>query len=213
MCRSKQCQATDVGALGGACWCWPSHCNSLIWSSPQQTAQQSLAANVTGTVELEGKAIPKAIVVFAPEAPKGRVITPVHAITDADGSFSASGLLPERQAICVYTPLDDVVNPCVWGTEMLQSPGLVAQQSASMKIQLKRGTPLRIRINDPDGLIASMGHPERTGAVVVGVWNNGIFFSARRLSEDSSGAEFLIVVPTGSRVRPYVGAQGAVLVE
>lgn len=186
---------------------------------PAQQAVQGTATNVaaaaSGTVEDEnGKPIRGAIVMLMPASsdlkapPKGG-----WGVSDEKGTFELQGIDPSDYSVCVHVEDPTLLNPCLWPGERTAVTLKASSSAGGLKIRLRKGTTIRFRIEDPEGLLPSFRKPEASGALLVGVWTKeGIFQSARKVSEDIFGQNYVLTVPNEDRARPYVqGAQLRVL--
>jgi hypothetical protein len=69
----------------------------------------------------------------------------------------------------------------------------------NLRIELKRGVFLKIRVNDPQRLLPVSGtNPLDFPHLIVGVvFGKGAFLSARRSGTDSNGHDYVMPVPSG----------------
>jgi hypothetical protein len=115
--------------------------------------------------------------------------------TAADGSFTVQGLNAGPFIICADGSALGLLDPCEWGSPTVVSvPSGTAVVSTSTQLQL--GATVSIRVDDPALLLyasvaASQPHP----FLDMGVWSaDGHFHHARRISSDSTGYNFTLVV-------------------
>lgn len=222
--RIVDCARTITGGAGigigrGAAICLLSALavsTLLTGQEANQSANAGAVATASGTVEDEnGKPLPKAIVVFAP-APNnsGVAVKGGHAVSDEKGAFEVKGIDPSDYAVCVLVQDPSLLNPCLWPDERVTVKLQGNDKVGGMKIRLRKGTTLRFRIDDPEGVMASDRKPTARGVVAVGMWTkDGMFEPARKVSEDLRGQDYVLTIPNGERARPYVHGSGLRIVE
>lgn len=128
--------------------------------------------------------------------PRGRS---VKAAAGGDGTFSLTSVPAGLYQICVSVPGKELLDPCVWRTT--PAPVLVggggAAATGRTTVQLLRGAELRIRVEDPDKLLAA-AEKSGKGHVLVGASGpNGMFVPARVAVEDAKGRTYTVAIPVG----------------
>ncbi len=137
------------------------------------------------------------------------------AVTGQGGNFTVSGLSPGDYRICVEMPGSNFLNPCTWDSAPPAIGGGAGQPAAvglgsgqrvtGVGIQLKKGIPVRVRLDDPGGLLAPAEAAGREAHVLVGAWTAaGLFQPARLTAKDSVGRTLTVLIPYDASVRVTV---------
>ncbi len=118
-------------------------------------------------------------------------------VTDQAGQFEITNLPAGQYRICVTVPDGPYLDPCKWGTGTILK--VDAGAAVPLKLVLKRGVFLRVRINDPKGLLASEKVTALGGGrLIVGVrFGSGAFLGSEGVSPFPGGQEYRMVVPAG----------------
>lgn len=119
------------------------------------------------------------------------------AVTDQSGRFEVASLPAGQYQVCLTVPDGAYLDPCKWET------GTIVEVDGAavgvVKMVLKRGVLLRVRINDPKGLLATEKVTALGGGrLIVGVrFRSGAFLGSEAVSPFPGGQEFRMVVPAG----------------
>jgi hypothetical protein len=141
--------------------------------------------------------------------------TTYRVITDAHGKFSVSVPDTATYSVCVGSLSNQLLNTCEWALGQSLVPIASGQQTASVTITLQTGVILRIRLDDPQGLlpaasaisngtVSSSAPSVRFGAVS----SDGRYHAAIQVSSDSTGQNHQILVPLNAPLSVSIQATG-----
>jgi hypothetical protein len=128
----------------------------------------------------------------------GEAVVQGQVSTDATGAFAAPSLPVGDYSLCAYVPTAPYPDPCIWG-----NPVRVAVSAGGGIIPplvLPKGVFLKVRVNDPSGLLpqGSSGPFQVGNKLLVGViFGSGAYMGAATASVDSAGRDYQMVVPAG----------------
>lgn len=151
-----------------------------------------------------GKGISGAIVSVASDLPTpapGQTpppFTPFRAlaVTAADGTFSVGNLPSGLIRVCAQVPNSLYVEVCRWPVAQTIITIGDGQSVKLPAIAMKKGFPLKIRVNDAAGLLSAAESPGKTVGVNPGVFSeNHLFVPAYEVSRDAGGYTYQAVVP------------------
>ncbi|HUD99950.1 MAG TPA: carboxypeptidase-like regulatory domain-containing protein [Bryobacteraceae bacterium] len=132
-----------------------------------------------------------------PRLSPGESYASASATTDTLGRQAVQGLPVGNYLVCVAAEDQPILDPCKWSTP---PPLEVTRQStASLDFAVQRGVFLRVRANDPKGLLpASQPSPMSPAHLIVGIiFGTGASLAAQRVSVDTGGQDYRIAIPTG----------------
>ncbi|MCW5982620.1 MAG: hypothetical protein KIT09_31320 [Bryobacteraceae bacterium] len=117
--------------------------------------------------------------------------------SDARGTFTVSNLPAGDYVVCAEVPSAPYLDPCKWSASpmLTLSAGAVGRPA----VVLRRGVFLRVRVNDPEGLLPAVKPgPMKAGNLIIGVrFGNGAFHGANITYVDGSGRDYAMVIPAG----------------
>jgi hypothetical protein len=118
-------------------------------------------------------------------------------VTGADGAYLAPGLPVGPYMLCVNVPSAPYVDPCAWQQPF--SATVSANQTTPQTLVLTKGVYLKVRINDPLGLLPQVEDGAWTPRkLIVGVkYAEGAYQGAENTAVDSAGRDYRLVLPTG----------------
>jgi hypothetical protein len=127
----------------------------------------------------------------------GETVVGGTVITDANGQFAVSGMPAGDYSLCADVPSAAYLDPCIW-----QQPVFVtvpATGTGIATLALSEGVFLKVRVNDPLGLLPSTVDGLWTlRKLVVGVtYANGAYQGAQNVSVDATGRNYQLIVPPG----------------
>jgi hypothetical protein len=168
------------------------------------------AVSVNGTlVSGKGSPVAQTVVTIIPIA--SGIVSSMSAyktITDGLGDFTVTVPGPGTYLVCAASQDAQLLDSCLWPNSAARFQISDASvQSIQVNVPLQVGTSLRFRINDPMGLLprpgASPAQNSQTNTFLgVGVWtNDGHYYHARIISYDTSGINYLMIVPIGANLR------------
>lgn len=183
----------------------------LLCSSVLSALQ--LTASVEGKVQTEdGKPVPNALVVVMPSSPAADAAKfSVHsAMTAEDGNYKVEGPGLGSYVVCVQPADEELLSSCRWTVGARQLTLAAAGKTQGVDLALARGVVLRFRVDDPEGVLPRAAKPEAAGIFLPGVWTKqGLFEPAQLRSDDEQGIDFILTVPRGEDLLPYVDARNA----
>jgi hypothetical protein len=116
---------------------------------------------------------------------------------DPGAAFLVPGLPPGDYLLCASVPSAAYLDPCQWATpiRVTVSPNALTTQN----IALAKGVFLKIRVNDPLGLLPqTLDGPMLGGKLAVGVnYANGAYVGAANTGVDGSGRDYQRIIPAG----------------
>ncbi len=129
--------------------------------------------------------------------PQGEPLTSGKVTTNASGGFAVAGLPAGNYALCASVPSAPYVDPCVWSrpVRVAVSAGTTTKQS----ITLQKGVYLKVRVDDPLGLLPQVvDGPWTPRRLLVSVrYCKGASQGVPNVSVDSAGRNHQLVIPTG----------------
>lgn len=118
-----------------------------------------------------------------------------------DGAFFFGSLTPGQYELCVSLALSTLLDPCVWKTQATKFNLSAGQMIVNVKLVLKQGVVVPIRIEDQGNLIST--NSNKAGAhILVGVpLPNGLIMPAKQSSNKGQlnkgpGLDFEVLVPS-----------------
>ena len=156
----------------------------------------------------DGSPIPGAAVLYSrltPTVRVGRQVRPApgEAVvrstvsSDASGRFALSSLPPGDYLLCAEVPSAPYLNPCKWSSSLRAS--ILAGAVHRPTLVLKKGVFLKVRVNDPAGLLPPVKDgPLRAANLIVGVvFGDGAFLGATNTSVVPTGRDYQMAIPAG----------------
>jgi hypothetical protein len=141
--------------------------------------------------------------------------TTYRIVTDAQGKFSLTVPDTATYSVCVGSWSDSLLNSCEWSLAQSLVPIAAGQQTASITLTLRTGAMLRIRLNDPQGLLPSptavtSGTVSSSApSVRFGLWSSdGRYHAAIQVSSDSMGQNHQVLLPLNAALNFSVQATG-----
>lgn len=176
-----------------------------VLSAWQQTV------SVAGKVQTEdGKPVPNALVVVMPRGPAtdATKFAAYSSMTAEDGSYRVDGAVPGDYAVCVQTADEQLLSSCRWAGRSRQLTLAASENARQVDLAVAQGVVLRFRVDDPEGVLPRASKPEAAGIFLAGVWTQqGVFEPAQIRSDDEKGIDFVLTVPGGEDLLPYVDAR------
>ena len=134
-------------------------------------------------------------------------IQPIPSVSAQDsssssGSFNVQRLPAGTYRLCAQVAGGALLDPCQWSLKQTEVTLATGQISRNNTLQLRRGSRLWVRLNDPNRTLQTpntRGVPPR---VVMGVWSPASpFYPLRRVQTDSLGEDYEVTIPFDSPVR------------
>lgn len=118
--------------------------------------------------------------------------------SDASGAFLLSRLPAGNYSLCVTVPASAYLDPCVWHYPVQTQ--VTAGTAATRTIVLTKGVFLKVRVDDPGGLLpqAVDGIWTRRKLVVGVKYGNGAYQGADNTGVDGGGRDYQLIVPAGA---------------
>ncbi len=138
----------------------------------------------------------------------------VHRVqSDANGALTALDLPPGEYVLCAEVPAAPFLDPCKWSPapKLTIAAGVMDRPA----LVLKRGVFLKVRVNDPKGLLPPMKNdPSRAPNLIVGVvFGNGAFLAAANTRADQTGRDYQMSIPTGVPLKLWVFSRHVTLAD
>ncbi|MFY9727137.1 MAG: carboxypeptidase-like regulatory domain-containing protein [Bryobacteraceae bacterium] len=154
---------------------------------------------ISGTLNSGGHPVSGAsVAAYLQASETGGKFAPVfNALTGADGSFVMNGVPAGKYLLCAEKASAALLNPCFWSA----TPSTVTVAgggNASVELTAQTGVSMIIRVNDPNGLLAS--DPSVDDILVSAKTASGLNILAVLASKDSSGRTMAVLVPQGAPV-------------
>lgn len=133
--------------------------------------------------------------------------------SDANGAFSVSNLPVGEYLLCAEVPSGPYLDPCKWS--VAQRTTVSAGGVATPTIVLKKGVLLKVRVNDPAGLLPAVKEDFlRPLNLIVGVvFGEGAFLRATNTGVDGTGRDYEMSVPAGTPVKLWVFSRHVTMVD
>ncbi len=170
-------------------------------SFPVMAEVPKATGGLEGEVLYQGKAVAGASIGVFYSSVDG----PVHAgeagraITDAEGRFAVAGLRAAPYIVCLRAAADELLDPCEWSLTPPLARVKAGETTRGLKITLDRGVKFKIRLEDPDKVIATRSNQRADTSLVLGVWSKqGFFHPARLVSSDDTGLDYELLLPPGA---------------
>lgn len=122
----------------------------------------------------------------------------------ADGAFNVSNLPVGEYLLCAEVPSEPYLDPCKWASA--QKVTVTARSVVRPTVMLKKGVLLKVRINDPAGLLprAKEDLLSPLNLIIGVVFREGAFLRAVNTAADGTGREYEISVPTDTPLKLWV---------
>jgi hypothetical protein len=133
--------------------------------------------------------------------------------SDANGAFAVSNLPAGDYLLCAEVPAAPFLDPCKWSSSPKVTIGAGAVNRPALV--LKRGVFLKVRVNDPRGLLPPMKNdPSRAPNLIVGVvFGSGAFLAAANTRADQSGRDYQMSIPAGVPLKLWVFSRHVTLTD
>jgi hypothetical protein len=180
-------------------------------ASRQALLAQSLGS-IAGTVSGDdGQAL--AVVVTVNGVPPFR--SSGSAKSGANGAFTINNLAAGTYHICVESGGAGYLDPCAWEPILPTAQIAAGQALTGYRLTVKRGTALKVRINDAAGALnasapqASQAAGKAPPTLLLGVFTDrGLFHLLATTGKDAAGFDRQVTVPQNASVRLHVSGQG-----
>lgn len=172
---------------------------SAITSSWAQGVSGS-TGNIQGTVVSDsGAGLANATVALFPYSGPSRFSS--TAVTSSMGAFAMKAIPAGRYNLCARPATPAYADSCLWGTPRLVLDVPAASGAPPIIIPLRRGSLLKVRLNDSAAFLAPLPSEKFPPHVLVGVWGPSRFVAAQAVRKDSSGIDFELPVPSDTPLR------------
>jgi hypothetical protein len=146
------------------------------------------------------------------EVAQGEAVMSRSTSSDPNGAFAALDLPAGEYLLCAEVPAAAYLDPCKWSTSLkvTVSAGTLAMPA----LVLKKGVFLRVRVNDPAGLLPTQVGPMSAGNLIVGVrFGTGAFHAATIKNIDGRGRDYELVIPAGVPMSLWVFSRHVMLTD
>jgi hypothetical protein len=155
---------------------------------------------VEGTIRTEsGGAVPGAVASIHVR-PTGTGTRPYDARTTVGpaGAFSFDGVPPGTYLVCGQAPGRDLINACFWQIGSPRTVVVAAEQTVRVDVALADGFRLRVRLDDPAGVMAVAKDDPKGFGVLLAVTAPGAgFVPMLPTKSEASGRDYESLVPFG----------------
>ncbi|HUO27904.1 MAG TPA: carboxypeptidase-like regulatory domain-containing protein [Bryobacteraceae bacterium] len=133
--------------------------------------------------------------------------------TAADGTFAVASLPAGDYLLCADVPSTAYLDPCRWTqpVRVALSAGGISTQTVALAL----GVFLRVRVNDPAGLLPKViDGPWTPRKLLVGVsYANGAYQGATKTGVDSAGSDYQLVIPASTPFHLWLFSRDVTLVD
>ncbi len=143
----------------------------------------------------------------------GEAIVQNVALAAANGASTVPSLPVGDYIVCGGVPSLPYLDPCKWAAPPRVT--VSANASAKFALVLTKGVFLRVRINDPKGLLPTVKDGvSSAGNLIVGVkFRSGGFHGAENTGVDSAGRDYQIAVPAGEPLQLWLFSRDVALTD
>lgn len=135
--------------------------------------------------------------------------------SDSKGAFQLQGLPTGTYTLCAQAPAGGYLNPCGSAAVPLQVKLTAGQISGGNVVNMRPGSVLHIRVQDPQQLVTATINPTTGSAkppdLVVGVWGPGSpgtqFYPARISATDSAGIDYQVTIPLDTKLAVHISSK------
>jgi hypothetical protein len=162
---------------------------ALALSLPAQNT-----GTIAGTLNSGGSPVGGAFVTaYLQASGTGGKFGPVfNGLTGADGSFAMKGVPAGEYLLCAEKASAALLNPCQWSATP-NTVTVAAGADASVALTAQTGVSMIVRVNDPNGLLASSSGLD--DILINAKTTSGLHVLAVPASKDSSGKTMTVLVP------------------
>jgi len=147
------------------------------------------------------------------QPPPGEAVVRSTVPSDTNGVFALSNLPAGDYLLCAEVPSAPYLNPCKWSSspKVTILPGTVNRPA----LVLKKGVFLRVRVNDPAGLLPPVKDgPLGAANLIIGViFADGAYLGAANTSTGRAGREYQMSIPAGVPLKLWVFSRHVTLTD
>jgi len=186
--------------------------SAVSYLSGQTTPSGLMLGSVTGDdgLPLAGatvlyQRIYRTVLVGRQERPApGEAVVRRATSSDASGAFLAPNLPAGDYFLCAEVPSAPYLNPCKWSSAPKAT--IAAGAVNRPALVLNKGVLLKVRVNDPAGLLPPVKErPFRGVSPIVGViFGNGAFLAAANTGVGPFAREYQMSIPAGLPLKLWV---------
>jgi hypothetical protein len=187
MARSKFCHGFRRYATG-VCFLSATLCAQGL----KPTATPNRAGSISGTVLDEADLPVEALVTIATQGLRQQTSTP------PDGTYLFNNLKPGIYVVCAQPKLtaEALVDSCLWQDNSSLKVALAPGQARNATVPVQHGYLLKIRVNDPHGLLPPTAGPISGNALSVYISGPSKLIQIVPITaQDKGGRDHTIVIP------------------
>lgn len=150
----------------------------------------SIAGTVTGD---DGKALAAVVTVRQTTASAASF----RVQSAANGSFTIPNLAMGSYMLCAAVEQLGYVDPCEWSLQPSSVQLAASQAATGVKLVVKKGTTLRVHVDDPDKILGQTPAAKQVApSVLLGVFTPGrLFKSLQLVNSDANGSDHQLLIP------------------
>jgi hypothetical protein len=128
-------------------------------------------------------------------------------LTGKDGSFRLTGLPGGSYRLCIFSPKDEVLDPCEWSAPPPLVQVAAGGAASGVSLVAARGVTLKIRIDDFSSAAPTRQKPRNDAYLQPGVRSaDGAVHNCRLVASDRVGHSYEVVVPPGADLQFHADA-------
>jgi hypothetical protein len=133
----------------------------------------------------------------------------------SNGAFQLQGLPTGTYTLCAQAPAGGYLNPCGNGAVPLQVNLTAGQISGGNVVNMRPGSVLNVRVQDPQQLVTPTINPTsgspKPPDLLVGVWGPGSpgsqFYPAWISATDSAGIDYQVTIPLDTKLALHISSK------
>lgn len=133
-----------------------------------------------------------------------------------DGAFQIQGLTAGNYSLCIQTPNDQYLDPCLWNGNPATVTLASGQNVTALSLKLASASVLSIQIEDAQKVLSQLTRDGRRPDLTLGVWGpGGLYYPARPEGSPAAGDlqggttsyRYRLAVPHDTALNLYVSSR------